>query len=169
MSGEVLSLLWLMFLLIAAAWLLSALAVLPAVRTLDRVGDPGVRARRVLLTASMPCLVPATVGAAVLATAGSKALGWIADHCPHHGLDHPHLCFLHLPVLDLGLVHGAFAAVAALPLAYGLARLVLSEFRTRTQLTVLASFAAPRGLLRIVSGAAPLALAGGWWCCPVAC
>ena len=161
MSGEVLPLLWLMFLLIAAAWLLSALAVLPAVRVLGRWGDPGARARRVLLTASMPSLIPATVGAAVLATAGSKSLGWIADHCPHHGLGHPHLCFSHLPALDLGLIHGAFAAAFALPLAYSLARLLLSEYRAGNQLTVLAALAAPRGLLRIVSGAAPLALAGG--------
>lgn len=161
MSAELLALLWLMFLLIAVAWLLSALGVLPALRMLDGMRDPGVRARRVLLTASMPCLVPATLGAAVFATAGSKAVGWITDHCPHHGLGHPHLCFSHLPGLDLGLIHGAFAAAVGLPLVYGLARLMLSEYRARTQLTVLAALAARRGLLRIVSGAAPLALAGG--------
>lgn len=165
MSGGLLELLWLMFLLIGAAWLLSALSVPPIMRGfVTRVRDPATRGRRVLLTASIPWLVPFTVGAAVLATAGAKATGWIADHCPHHGLGHPHLCFSHLPSIELGLFHGAFAAVVAFPVLLSTAFLIRSQCRARREIGLLRTLASSRGLrgrLRIVPAPVPFALAGG--------
>lgn len=165
MSGGLLDLFWLMFMLAAAAWLLSALSVPPLIRGLvTGVRDPVTRGRRVLLTASIPWLVPFSVGAALMATAGSKAIGWIADHCPHHGLGHPHLCFTHLPALELGVFHGAVVTALAFPVALSLACLIRSEWRTTTELGLLKALAPSRGArrrLRIVSAPAPFALAGG--------
>jgi hypothetical protein len=165
MSGGLLELLWLVFLLIAAAWFLSTLTIPLMMRGfVAGERDPAVRGRRVLLTASIPWLVPITVGAAVLATAGAKVIGWIADHCPHHGLGHPHLCFSHLPAIELGLVHGAFAAAVAVPVVFSMAHLVRSEWRTTREIGLLKALAASRasrGRLQIVSASAPFALAGG--------
>jgi Zn-dependent protease with chaperone function len=165
MSGGLLELFWLVFLLVAAAWLLSAVSVATMIRGLvTGVHDPATSARRVVLTASIPWLAALTVGAAVLATAGSKALGWITDHCPHHGLGHPHLCFSHLPALDLGVLHWVFAAVVAVPVVLRLAYLIRSECRATREFGLLKALAASRGSpgrLRVVSAPAPFALAGG--------
>jgi len=162
MTGGWPQLLWLMFLLIAGAWLVSALAMAPMMGGwIHRVREPAVRSRRILLTAAFPWLVPITVGAAAATTAGSKALGWIADHCPHHGLGHPHLCFSHLPAIDLNVVHGAVASfVAALFLASA-ARLVRSACRANRQFGLLKALASSRGRVRIVPSHEPFALAGG--------
>jgi Zn-dependent protease with chaperone function len=162
MSGGAVSLMWLMFLLIAGAWVLSSLALPPIIRwLLTGVHDPAARGRRVLSAALIPWLVPATIGAAALATAASKTLGWIADHCPHHGLGHPHLCFSHLPAVDLGVVHGAVAGAIAMPVVLSLVRLLRSEYRAVRDLNLLRMLSTSRGRLRIVSATAPFALAGG--------
>lgn len=165
MSGGMLGLFWLMFLLVAAAWFLSALSVsLMSQGLVTGMRDPATRGRRVMMMASITWLVPLTVGAAVLATAGAKLAGWIVDHCPHHGLGHPHLCFSHLPVIDLGWLHGAFVAVAAFPMLVGMAYLCRSEYRATRKIGLLKALASSRGSrrrLRILSAPAPLAVAGG--------
>lgn len=162
MSGDVLPLLWLTLMLAAVTWLLSSLAVLVITRRpVHEFHDPVGRSRRLLLIASMPWLLPVTVGAAVLAAAGSKTLGWIADHCLHHGVGHPHLCFSHLPAMDLGLLHGILATAFAVPLAFGLTRLSWAEYQAARRLAALKTLASSRGRLRILPASAPFALAGG--------
>jgi Zn-dependent protease with chaperone function len=162
MTGGWLQLLWLVFVLMAGAWLLSALSVPVMIGGLvSGVRDPAARGRRILLTAALPWLVPVTVGAAVAATAGSKAIGWIADHCPHHGLGHPHLCFSHLPAVELGLLQGVLAGIVALLLVRGGAGLVWFQYRADREIGMLKALASSRGRLRIVSSRAPFALAGG--------
>lgn len=162
MSGGLLDLLWLVFMLIVASWGLSVLIVTPLTHVVvSRVGDPARRGGRALWTASIPWLVPLTVGAAVLATAGSKALGWIADHCPHHGLGHPHLCFSHLPTVDLGSMHGALAGAVVAPVALSLARLLRAEYHATRELSILKGLAVGHGRLRVVPASVPIALAGG--------
>lgn len=162
MSGGLVNLFCLVLMLIAAAWLLSVLLVPPMIHGLvTGVGDPATRGRRVVLTASIPWLVALSVGAAALATAAAKALGWIADHCPDHGLGHPHLCFSHLPAVDLSWMHGAVLGAVAVPVAVCLARLIRAEYRATRSLNQLKVLAASRGRLRILSAAAPFALAGG--------
>lgn len=162
MTGGWLPLFWLMFLLAAGAWLLSTLALTPMIGAfIDRVRDPVTRSRRVLLTALVPWLIPMTLGAAVVATAGSKAIGWIVDHCAHHGLGHPHLCFSHLPAIELGLIHGAAIGIAVILVLSRAVQLVRAECRGNRALGLLKALAGSRGRLRIVPSPAPFALAGG--------
>lgn len=162
MTGGWLQLIWLMFLLAAAAWALSALAVMPMIgASIELVRDPVSRSRRVLLTALMPWLIPMTVGAAVVGAAGFKVIGWIVDHCPHHGLGHPHLCFSHLPAVELGLLQGVFASIVVLMLVWRGVWWVRAECHANRQLGLLNAMAVSRGRLRIVPSRTPLALAGG--------
>lgn len=162
MTGGWPQLLWLLFLLIVCAWLLSALFVPALIGGLEgRIRDPAVRSRRILLTTAIPWFFPSIVGAAVVATAGAKAIGWIADHCPQHGVGHPHLCFSHLPAIELGLVHGALAGIIVVLLVGGAARLCWTMYLAGRQVSILKALASSRGRLRIVSSRTPFAMAGG--------
>ncbi len=165
MSGGVLALFWLIFLLIAAAWSAAVVPVPFIIRSfVTGEADPGVRARRLMLAASVPWLSSITIMAAVVATAGLKTIGWIADHCLQHGVGHPHLCFAHLPGIELGLFQAGIAALVAVPLLAGTTRLVRAEWRATSELAALKSLADARpgkGRLRVVSVRAPFALAGG--------
>lgn len=162
MSEGFLALLWFMTVLVAGAWLLAASSVLLALPgAVGGVRDPVVSGRRVLLLALVPWVAVATVGAAPLAIAGGKALGWIADHCLHHGLGHPHLCFAHLPAMELGWMHGLLAVAAVGLLVPETIRLGWSEYRTMKVFGNLKALAARRGRLRIVSVPTQFAVAGG--------
>lgn len=162
MTAGWLDLWWLVFVLAVASWLTAAsLAPLMASWAVRRRSPPHVRARHLLLTAAFPWLLPGVVVAAVLAAAGAKLVGWIADHCDHPGLTHPHLCFAHLPAVDLGVLHAGMVVVAAALLAVGTARLVRSERGAQRQFEALGALAGSRRRLRIVPSGPPLALAGG--------
>jgi hypothetical protein len=162
MSGGWLPLLWLVFVLGTGAWLLSALVALAASTTVvGRVSSPMLRGRRILLLAGLPWLAPVTLAAAVAAAATAKFIGWIVDHCAHHGLGHPHLCFSHLPAIELGLLQGALAGIVALGVVEGAARLAWRQYRAGHEIGMLKALAASRGRFGIVPAAAPFALAGG--------
>lgn len=162
MTGGWLGLLWLIFLLAGGAWFISALLVPLVTRGLfSRMGDPAARARWILLMVAVPWLVPCVVVAAAVATAGSKAIGWIADHCPHHGLSHPHLCFAHLPAVDVGFLHHAIMGLAVMAVVLSGSRLVQRERGAHREINLLRTLTPSRGRLRIVPVSSALALAGG--------
>lgn len=162
MNEGLLALLWLMSVLVAGAWLLSASSVSLALPgAVGNLRDPVVRGRRLLLLALVPWATVTTVGSALLAIAAGKAIGWIADHCLHHGPGHPHLCFAHLPAMELGWIHGLFAVAAVGLVIPGAVRLGRSEYRAMRAFRALAALAAPRGRLRIVSAPTCFAVAGG--------
>jgi Zn-dependent protease with chaperone function len=157
-----LSLLWLVFALASMAWLISAALTPLVLAWLLRVeSDAATRSRRILLVAALPWLVPVSLVLAVGFTAGSKAIGLVTDHCPDHGPGHPHLCFAHLPAIELGLIHNATAGLAAAVIIGTLWQLLSLERRALRHVGVLKSLAPSRRPLRVVRTAAPLAAASG--------
>ena len=157
-----LGLLWLVLVVASMAWLIAAALTPLVLAWLLRVdNEPVTRSRRILLVTALPWVVAVSIVLAVGFTAGCKAIGWIADHCPDHGLGHPHLCFAHLPAIELGFIHSATAGLAAAVISGALLKLLLLERRARRHVGVLKSLAPSRRPLRIVRTAAPLAAASG--------
>ena len=85
-----------------------------------------------------PLLVTLTTGPVLLATAILLALsltflgkgtGLIVDHCLVHGLNHPHLCFEHLPAGQLSFLAVVGASLLILYIAVKLATLVKSTLK----------------------------------------
>lgn len=153
---------WLLTLAAMAAWLPAALLgpVLVQRFANDRI-EPRRRARRLLLIAALPMLLPLVVICAAAGIAAAKAGGWIDDHCIGHGPGHPHLCFVHLPMLALnplswwpqllftGLVCGQLASAA------------IRELRSASEIAALRALSTGRGRLRVVPAARALAVAHG--------
>lgn len=153
---------WLLFLLAAGTWLLSSALVPLLVRLALPVSlTPGARAQRLWLIAALPLLLPFTVVSAAFFLGLAKKLDWIHDHCVHHGIGHPHLCFEHLPQLFLdypqALVAGGFASV--LLLLSG--RFAIQQWRQALRLDSLKAFARGSGRLRLIDDARVLAFAAG--------
>lgn len=160
--SDVFGLLWLLLLLLTLTLGLAvAIAALAAVRTLRSTLLPSVRLQRAWFIAALPWLSPLTMLVAVCALALAKPLGWIADHCLHHGVGHPHLCFAHLPALDIGYLEAAVTVALAVLLVVPLARLLRREWTIAQRLSALRALASASRPVRIVDDRQPLAFAGG--------
>lgn len=151
---------WLLFLCMAAAWLFAAVAALGLSRLPDDpASEPGQRARRALLVALLPWLVPVTVTLSVVALAAAKPLGIVVDHCLFHGPGHPHLCLGHLPVLAVGRAELAGVTTALVALVFVACRYGLRERRMAARLRSMRALSHGFGRLRILDDPQPLALA----------
>lgn len=157
-----LSLLWLLLLVAVGGWLLSFVMV---TFSLAVAGDarlsPRLRQRRALILASLPWLLPASLVLAMCLIALLKPSGWINDHCLYHQHGHLHLCFAHLPLMNLGLVEAVCVGLIILLLSIHAVRLVRREVKTRRELQTLAGFARGQRRLRILEDNRPFALAVG--------
>lgn len=152
--------LWLLFVGALVAWTAAAGAAVALTR-LAASGKrrPEARARRTLIVASLPWVVPLTMVAGILLVSAAKPWGLIADHCLLHGPGKPHLCLEHLPAIPLSLVH-LFGVAAALALVLLLiARHLVSERRMGARLQSMRSLAHGYGRLRILETDRCLALA----------
>lgn len=162
MNGA-LGLLWLLFLIGLAAWVVTVLASEPLSRQLFSLHlSPRVRARRSAALAAMPLVSVLSLLVATTAMALGKASGWVVDHCEFHGPGHPHLCFEHLPAIHAGfaeaLVFGGVASVLALTVL----RFIRREHSTARTLANLHRLSEGRGVCREVADDRVLALAAGW-------
>lgn len=146
-----LGLLWLFFLSAVAAWAASAAAAVALARLpAHPERRPEGRARRALMTALLPWILPLTSVAAILLLAAAKSWGWVADHCLYHGPGHPHLCLEHLPAIPLGPWHLlGFAAALALVILL-LACYLVSEGRALARLRSMRRLAHGFGRMRVL-------------------
>ena len=150
---------WLLFLCAFASWALAALCAMALSRWPAAHLDPGRRARRALLTALLPSLLPLTAVVSILALSASKPLGLIADHCLYHGTGHPHLCLEHLPAISLSWLHLAAVAGALLLILALLARYLVRERRASRRLQSMRSLSHGFGRLRFLEDKQPMAIA----------
>lgn len=155
-------LLWLFFLLAAGTWLLSAVtsALLVPAMLPERL-SPDIRTRRLLLTAWLPWIAPLLLLVSVCLQAGGKSLGFIVDHCNFHEDHHPHLCFTHLPAIDLNAFHALVLTVAVTVTGLFVTRFIRRERMAAEQFRTLSALAAGRQRLRILDDELPIAFAGG--------
>ncbi|WP_347331141.1 M56 family metallopeptidase [Marinimicrobium locisalis] len=140
---------WLDFLYLLAlgallAWLPASGLLWLAGRWLSR----DFRSRHLWLLSLTPWLAMATPVTAMCITAAGKPLGWITDHCIHHGTHHPHLCFEHWPALDWQWIHLFGAAALASLSAKVLAGFLQSEHRAARDIAALRALSRGRGRLR---------------------
>ncbi|MFO8156452.1 MAG: M56 family metallopeptidase [Pseudomonadota bacterium] len=157
-----LDLLWLLLVVALASWAVAVVGLsLVGGSALRPQLPPGPRARRAVLLALLPWLVPITVVGALAVVAASKPAGLTSDHCLIHGTGHPHICFEHLPAIGLGPTHAAGAAVLLLAVLLPALRLLLREWQLATRIDALRRLAVGWRRLRIVSSAEPIALAVG--------
>jgi hypothetical protein len=156
------NLLWLTFLLAAMAWCIATVLTPVLLGPLLRIEtSPAVRARRLLLASALPWLVPMAIVLAVCVTAGAKGLGWIQDHCPHHGLGHPHLCFTHLPAIELGFIHSVAVGGVVAAAVHALWRFLMSQQRAQREVELLKTLAPSNRPLRIARTSTLLVAASG--------
>jgi Zn-dependent protease with chaperone function len=150
---------WLLFLCALASWVLAALGATVLSRWPAVHLSPGLRARRAVLIALLPWLLPLTTVVSVIGQSASKSLGLIADHCLYHGPGHPHLCLEHLPAISLSHLHLAGAAGALLLVLTLLARYLVRERRVALRLRSMRSLSHGFGRLRVLEYKQSLALA----------
>lgn len=153
---------WLLTLVAMGAWLPPALLGPFLVQGFanDRI-EPRQRARRLLLIAALPVLLPLVVVCAAAGIAAAKASGWIDDHCIGHGPGHPHLCFVHLPTLALSPLAWWPQFMFTAVVCGQLARAAIPELRSASEITALRALSTRRGCLRVVPAARSLAVAHG--------
>ncbi|WP_237063626.1 MULTISPECIES: M56 family metallopeptidase [Microbulbifer] len=145
--NAILSLAWLFVLLAAGGWAMGCLASALVSRFAFREGlSPLARRRHSFTLAALPLLAMAALVAAVATTALGKSLGWVVDHCIYHGPGHPHLCFRHLPAIDLGLVEFVAAVLLLSGISYIIVGFACREYRAGKHI---------RSLLRLVEGRRP--------------
>lgn len=151
---------WLLFLSALVAWAASAGAAVVLSRLVaQRTRRPEACARRSLMIASLPWVVPFTIVTAILLLSAAKSWGVIADHCLFHGLGHPHLCLTHLPAVPLSRLH-LLGGTAALTLVLVLvARNIIGERRMAARLRSIRRLAHGFGRLRVLETHHCLALA----------
>lgn len=150
---------WLLFLCALASWALAALGAIALSRRSTAHLGPGLRARRALLIALMPWLLPLTVVVSIIALSAAKPLGVIADHCLYHGPGHPHLCLQHLPAIPLSYLHLTGAAAVLSVILTLLARYFVRERRLASRLRSMRSLSHGFGRLRVLEDKQSLALA----------
>lgn len=100
------------------------------------------------LLAVTPWLAITAPVIAMCVIAAAKPLGWIADHCAHHGMHHPHLCFEHWPALDLQWIHLLGAAALASLLIRVLMVFLIRESKAARNTTALMALSRGHGRLR---------------------
>lgn len=123
---------------------------------------PAERRIGYLLVAALPLILTCITAIALAALASSKALGWIVDHCLIHGtVEHPHLCFEHLPAVSVGVLPVAFAIVVTLLLVTRLIRFAARHLRLRRAVRQLTALSKKNGVLCRLSDAAPTAFVAG--------
>ena len=151
---------WLLFVIVLATWAIAAVVATAISIIPERLRlRPEVRARRALLTALLPSVVPGIAVVSVFALAAAKPLGLVADHCIYHGPGHPHLCLEHLPAIAVGHLHVVGAAIALALLLLLLTRYLMREWRMIARLQAMQALAHGRGRLRILEDEHCLALA----------
>lgn len=151
---------WLLFLSALVTWAASAGAAAALARFVAQAKQrPEARARRAVMVAALPWVVPLTMVTAILLLAAAKPWGLIADHCLYHGPGHPHLCLEHLPAIPLSRLHllGVAAALAVVLLLT--ARYLVGERRIAARLRSMRWLAHGHGRLRILETDRCLALA----------
>lgn len=87
--------------LIALVFFLSLATVEIVVWGCRRLGKTALPALLLIILTTAPFLLATTLLLAFSLTLVGKGVGLIADHCLVHGLNHPHLCFDHLPAVQL--------------------------------------------------------------------
>ncbi|WP_237058322.1 M56 family metallopeptidase [Microbulbifer sediminum] len=143
----ILSLAWLFILLAVGGWAIGYLASELVSRFVFR-GELSPVARRSysFTLATLPLLAMAALVVAVVVTALGKSLGWMTDHCVYHGPGHPHLCFRHLPAIDLGVVEFVAAALLLAGITYVIIGFGSRQYRAGKHIC---------SLLRLVEGRIP--------------
>jgi hypothetical protein len=155
------AMLWTIVLLALAAWVAGVVLAPAGVAWCRAPVRPQVQVRRLYLLAALPWLLPAAVIAAACLLAALKAVGWIHDHCPDHGAGHLHLCFVHWPTVELGLLPALVLLAAAAALTVTLVRLMAREYAARARLNALRQLSRGTGRLRVLESPQPFALAAG--------
>lgn len=155
-------LLWLLFLVAVAAWIMGALAS----NVLSRVMlaawlTPREKMRRSLMLASLPGLATLLLLGGVIFMALGKTYGWVTDHCVYHGPGHPHLCFEHLPAIGLGAIEASIAAMVFGVVGVQLARYTWRELVSARSINSLLRLAAGGRRLRRTQDTSHYALAAG--------
>ena len=145
--SSVLGLLWLFLLLAVAAWLVAALVSTRLSRRVLAINlAPQERARRSFVLASLPGLASVVMAGGVAALALGKSRGWVEDHCEGHGPGHPHLCFEHLPAIDLGAAEALAVTALLVALLVMIGRFLWREGLATAQMNT---------VLRLVQGRGP--------------
>jgi Zn-dependent protease with chaperone function len=155
------AMLWTMALLALAAWVAGVVLVPAGVAWCRARVRPNVQVRRLYLLAALPWFLPAAVIAAACVLAALKAMGWIYDHCPDHGPGHLHLCFVHWPTVELGLLAALVLFAAAAGLTVTLVRFIAREYTARARLKALRQLSRGTGRLRVLESPQPFALTTG--------
>lgn len=159
---EWLGFLWLMLLVALGAWLLGLLLVAASWRLAGAIHlSPRLRARRVMMLAALPWILPAAMMLALGLIAITEHGGLINDHCLNHPHRHLHLCFTHLPVVSLGLVEILSAALIAIFFGVNATQFFQRERYTQKLVANLSHFAESRGRFKIVEDLRPFAFASG--------
>lgn len=149
---------YLLTLLAVMAWLLANGLLWLAGRLLS----PEHLSRHLWLYALTPWLAMAAPVTAMCVIAAAKPLGWIADHCAHHGMHHPHLCFEHWPALDLQWIHLLSAAALASLLIKVLTGFLFREFKAARDTTALLALSRGNGRLRRLDTSEVFACTAGY-------
>ena len=158
--------LWSLWLIALAGWLLGNFWAYTSLRFADNhYFSPDSRARRILLLAALPWLLPLILITLLNAVPLVKANHWLTDHCRDHSHGHLHACdatalSFNLP-LDLGYANLAVTGLIMLFLFTNFLRLLWREWQMHQRLHMLSVFAHGRQRLRVLDDQRPIALAAG--------
>lgn len=155
-------LLWLLLLIGFSAWLFSTILTVPLTLLLNHHREaPDIRRQQVLLVAALPWLGP-LIGIVVALLPALLTLGsYLVDHCDVHGSHHPHLCFLHLPAIE---IHIAQAVV--LIMLFSVATMLCLRYCWREgmlyrRLHTVLQLAKTNTLVTVINSAFPTAFTAG--------
>ncbi len=159
-SAELFLLAWLAF--IAVGSLSSAVAVRAVGHRVAR-WEPRARHRALVLLTALPVL---TAGAPMLSVTLPSLVAlqlpaW--DHCATHNHGHPHLCFVHLPKVEMNT---AFVLLLVVVVGYALLRMAFASARVARAIRILGVLALSGERRRdlgvtIIETSQPLCLAAG--------
>lgn len=157
-----LGLFWSLWLVATLGWLLGTLWPYVSLHFVDNSRlSPASRARRVLILAALPWLLPVILVALVNAVPLLKASHWVADHCRYHSHGHLHACDAIAGSSDFGYINITLTGLIIVSLLTSFLRLARREWQMRRRLLMLSAFAQGKPRVRVVDDRRPFALAAG--------